>query len=516
MSKDLSNSVSHFLATLGIQEVNSGYYDGSGSVAIGPQVEAINPHNNTRIAYVKEASLENYETGLGLASKAREEFVKIPMPLRGEVIRQVGDELRKYKTELGALISLEMGKILSEGMGEVQEFIDMCDFACGMSRKIGGKMIPSERKDHVIIEQWNPLGIVGVISAFNFPNAVFGWNFCLSFICGNCTIWKAASTVGLITIATTIIIDRVLKRNSIPAGVLVSMVGPGKTVGNRLLHDKRVQLISFTGSTNIGRTVSEIVHKRFGSTILELGGNNAVVICEDGDVEMALKAIVFAAIGTAGQRCTSIRRLYIHESKYDQVKDRLIQAYKSLKIGNPLDPNNVCGPVHTKNSVKEYQEGLVTIKSQGGKVLFGGELVNNGLGGNYVQPTLVEIEPHAKIVQEELFVPILYLFKFKCFDEAIALNNGVPQGLSSAVFTLDMKKVFKWIGPLGSDCGLVNVNVSTSGAEIGGAFGGEKETGGGRESGSDSWKQYMRRATCTINFGNEMPLSQGVDFNPKL
>lgn len=516
MEAKLSYQNYPFIKTLGLEEVNSGFYDGLNSPAEGTKVLAINPHNNQPIAYVHEASLENYEQSVQTAEKAKEAWSKVPMPKRGEIIRQIGEELRKYKTELGSLIALEMGKILSEGMGEVQEFIDMCDFACGMSRKIGGKMIPSERNNHVIIEQWNPLGIVGVISAFNFPNAVFGWNFCISFICGNCTVWKAASTVGLISVATTKLIGKVLERNNVPAGVLVCLVAPGRTVGNQLLHDKRIQMISFTGSTNVGRTVSEIVHKRFGSTILELGGNNATLVCEDGDVDMALKAVVFAAIGTCGQRCTSIRRLYIHESKYDDLKNRLIQAYKSLRIGDPLDSNNNCGPCHTKSSIKDYEEGLQTIISQGGKVVYGGKRVENMAEGNYVYPTLVEIDPSAKIVQEELFVPILYLFKFKTFDEAIKLNNNVPQGLSSSVFTLNMQNVFKWIGPNGSDCGLVNVNVGTSGAEIGGAFGGEKETGGGRESGSDSWKQYMRRATCTINFGTDLPLSQGIDFNPKL
>jgi aldehyde dehydrogenase family 7 protein A1 len=516
MDQKLTYGSFPFLKTLGLQETNSGFYDGLGSQATGGQVISLNPHNNQAIAVVKEASLEDYEKGVQLAEKAKEAWSRVPMPKRGEIVRQVGEELRKYKTELGSLIALEMGKILSEGMGEVQEFIDMCDFACGLSRKIGGKIIPSERKDHVILEQWNPLGIVGVISAFNFPNAVFGWNFCISFICGNCTIWKAASTVSLVTVATTQLIARVLERNQVPPGVLITFVAPGRTVGNQMLHDKRVNLLSFTGSTNVGRGVSEAVHKRFGSTILELGGNNAVVVCDDGNLDMALKAVVFAAIGTAGQRCTSIRRLYIHESKYEDLKARLITAYKSLKIGDPLDSSSNCGPLHTKSAVKEYEEGLKVIESQGGKIIYGGKRVEGKEEGNYVYPTLVEIDPHAKQVQEELFCPVLYLFKFSCFDHAIKLNNGVPQGLSSSVFTTNMQNVFKWIGPNGSDCGLVNVNVGTSGAEIGGAFGGEKETGGGRESGSDAWKQYMRRATCTVNFGNELPLSQGIDFNPKL
>lgn len=505
-----------FLKELGLSEKNSGYFDGTSSVATGNCLFAQNPHDNSPIAEIQEASAEDYERGLALAEKAKEQFAHVPMPKRGEIIRQVGDALRKHKQALGQLISLEMGKILAEGLGEVQEFIDMCDFACGLSRKISGKVIPSERKDHVILEQWNPLGVVGVISAFNFPNAVFGWNFCLSFVCGNCTVWKGASSTGLITIATAKIVFDVLQRNNIPPGVLVAITAPGRGVGERILADKRVSLVSFTGSTPVGRTVSEIVSKRFGKTILELGGNNAVLVCEDADIDMALKAIVFAAVGTCGQRCTSIRRLYVHESKYEDVKKRLIHAYSSLKIGNPLDESSHCGPLHTKNGLRDYVKGLEDIQKQGGKIVYGGKQIKEMQGGNYVEPTLVEIDPQAEIVREELFAPVLYMFKFKTFEEAIRLNNDVPQGLSSAIFTKNMQNVFKWIGPHGSDCGLVNVNVGTSGAEIGGAFGGEKETGGGRESGSDAWKQYMRRATCTINFGTELPLSQGIDFNPKL
>jgi aldehyde dehydrogenase family 7 protein A1 len=505
-----------FLQELGLSTSNFGYLDGTTHTANGNKILSLNPHNNHPIAEIIEASVEDYERGVELAESAKHAWAHVPMPKRGDIIRQVGDALRKYKKQLGQLISLEMGKILAEGLGEVQEFIDMCDYACGLSRKISGKVIPSERKDHVLVEQWNPLGVVGVISAFNFPNAVFGWNFCLSLVCGNCTVWKGASSTGLITIATTKIINEVLKQNNVPPGVLVSIVAPGRGVGERILQDKRISLVSFTGSTPVGRTVAETVHKRFGKTILELGGNNAIIVCDDADLEMALKAIVFAAVGTCGQRCTSIRRLFVHESKYEDIKSRLIQAYKSIKIGNPLDEKNHCGPLHTKNGLKDYVKGLEDIQKHGGKIVYGGKHLTNLGEGNYVEPTLVEIDPTSPIVQEELFAPVLYMSKFKTFEEAIKLNNGVPQGLSSSIFTKNMQNVFKWIGPHGSDCGLVNVNVGTSGAEIGGAFGGEKETGGGRESGSDSWKQYMRRSTCTINFGNDLPLSQGIDFNPKL
>jgi len=496
--------------------MNSGYYNGLISDPHGDVYVSYNPTTNKPIAKIKEASLQDYETSVDLAQKAKDNWARVPMPKRGEMIREIGEELRKYKTELGSLLSLEMGKIKDEGMGEVQEFIDMCDFACGLSRKINGQILPSERKDHVLLEQWNPLGIVGVISAFNFPNAVFGWNFCISFICGNCTIWKTAQSVGLLSIATAKVVSTVLERNKVPPGVFSLLVGPGATVGNQMVNDKRIPLISFTGSTKVGRMVSENVHKRFGKTILELGGNNAMIICEDGNIDMALKAVVFAAVGTSGQRCTTLRRLFIHESKYDNFKESLLRAYKSLKLGDPLDSKTNVGPVHTKDAVQQYLKGLQEIKAQGGKILCGGDIHRDLPNGNFVQPTIVEIDPHAKIVQEELFVPILYIFKFRTFDEAIKFNNGVPQGLSSSIFTLNMQNVFKWIGPNGSDCGLVNVNVGSSGAEIGGAFGGEKETGGGRESGSDAWKQYMRRSTCTINFGTELPLSQGIDFNPKL
>jgi len=516
MDKKLTFNEFPFLQEIGLSAINYGYLDGSVNTANGNKILSLNPHNNQPVAEIVEASIEDYERGVALAESAKHAWAHVPMPKRGDIIRQIGDALRKYKKQLGQLISLEMGKILAEGLGEVQEFIDMCDYACGLSRKISGKVIPSERKDHVLVEQWNPLGVVGVISAFNFPNAVFGWNFCLSFVCGNCTVWKGASSTGLITIATAKIINEVLKQNNVPSGVLVSIVAPGRGVGERILQDKRISLVSFTGSTPVGRTVAETVHKRFGKTILELGGNNAVIVCEDADLDMALKAIVFAAVGTCGQRCTSIRRLFVHESKYEEIKSRLIQAYKSIKIGNPLDEKNHCGPLHTKNGLKDYVQGLEDIQKQGGKIVYGGKRLTDLGEGNYVEPTLIEIEPTSPIVQEELFAPVLYLFKFKTFDEAIKYNNGVPQGLSSAIFTKNMQNVFKWIGPHGSDCGLVNVNVGTSGAEIGGAFGGEKETGGGRESGSDSWKQYMRRSTCTINFGNDLPLSQGIDFNPKL
>lgn len=439
-------------------------------------------------------------------------LLQTPAPARGEIVRQIGDALRAKREALGSLVSLEMGKILSEGIGEVQEFIDICDLATGLSRSISGQVIPSERPGHTLLECWNPLGNVGIITAFNFPCAVLGWNLAISMICGNMHIWKGASSTSLVTVATTKIIAEVFAKNNVPAGVLTTVVGPGRTIGERLINDARLPMISFTGSTSVGERVAEIVHKRFGRTILELGGNNAAVVMDDANLDMALRASVFGAVGTAGQRCTSLRRLLIHESVYDSFVERLVSAYKTVPIGDPLTEGTLMGPLHNEAAVKEYTEGLEEIQKQGGKIIYGGKPITDK-GGHFVEPTIVAINHDAPIVQTELFVPILYVLKFKDFDEAVKINNGVPQGLSSAIFTYNMQNVFKWIGPSGSDCGIVNVNAGTSGAEIGGAFGGEKATGGGRESGSDSWKQYMRRSTCTINYTDNLPLAQGVKFN---
>lgn len=515
MEVNLEFETHPFLKKLNLSPVVQGYRDGSPSQATGSPTLTLNPHTSNPICKIIQSSKADYETALKKAESTKSYWMGIPMPKRGEIIREIGNELRKYKTELGMLISLEMGKILSEGMGEVQESIDMCDYACGLSRSIGGKVLPSERKEHVLIERWNPLGIVGVITAFNFPNAVLAWNACIALITGNCVVWKGASSTGLVTIATADIFLRVLERHNVPNGVFVALVGPGREVGECFLDDKRINLLSFTGSTPVGRGISARVHKRFGRTILELGGNNACIVMEDADVELVIKAVFFSAIGTAGQRCTTMRRLYIHSSLYETIKTRILKAYKSLKMGDPVEKSTICGPVHTSNAVKEFTDGIIEIKKQGGKILTGGKKITS-LSGYYVEPTIVEISPDAPIIKEELFVPILYIFKFDNIDQAIYYNNNVPQGLSSSMFTKNMQNVFKWIGPEGSDTGLVNVNVGTSGAEIGGAFGGEKDTGGGRESGSDSWKQYMRRSTCTINFGNSLPLSQGIDFDPKL
>lgn len=376
-------------------------------------------------------------------------------------------------------------------------------------------MIPSERAGHQIVEMWNPLGHFGLVTAFNFPAAVFGWNTAISLVCGNCQIWKGASTTQLVTIAMTKLVASVFEANQLPAGICSMICAPGRVLGDAILEDPRIRLVSFTGSTQIGQHVSEVVHRRFGRTILELGGNNAIIATPSANLDILLPATVFGAVGTCGQRCTTTRRMIVHESIYDTVKERLVRAYKDIiatKMGNPLEEGTLVGPLHTKAAVKEYEDGIAEIIKQGGKILVGGRALRDR-PGNYVEPTIVEIDPRAEIIKTELFVPILYLLKYKTFEEAIALNNGVPQGLSSACFTQDVNEAFAWIGPVGSDCGISNVNVGTSGAEIGGAFGGEKETGGGRESGSDSWKQYMKRSTCVVNWSGTTQLAQGIKLD---
>ena len=513
MQRSLIFSKYPFLLELGLLPTTSGVVDGLNNKASGKIIQTFNPHNNRPIGNVVLADENDYERCVKAAVAAGREWRAWPMPKRGDIIRELGNELRKNLTPLGSLIALENGKILAEGIGEVQEFIDMCDYACGLSRSIGGKVIPSERPDHILIERWNPLGVVGVISAFNFPNAVLGWNLALSLVCGNCVVWKGSESVGLVTMATANIIQNVLKRFEVPTGVFSALVANGPGVGDLFLDDKRIDLLSFTGSTKVGRMASERVAKRFGKSILELGGNNAVIVCEDADLDLTIKGCFFAAVGTCGQRCTTLRRLYVHESVYDKVKNGLLSAYKGVRIGDPLDSKTLCGPLHSKMGMQIYKEGLERIQQQGGKIITGGKVYDQLPEGNYVEPTIVEIDPMAEIVNEELFVPILYLFKYKTLDEAIEYNNAVPQGLSASIFTKNMQNVFKWIGPNGAYTGLINVNVGPSGAEIGGAFGGEKETGGGRESGSDAWKAYMRRQTNTINWGKDLPLAQGINFD---
>jgi aldehyde dehydrogenase family 7 protein A1 len=499
-----------FLKELEIEEENNGVYNGKW-FSSGEFYVTYNPINNKPIAKIKAGTKEDYQNCISSMKQATKIWQNIPAPKRGDIVRQIGDLLREKKEPLAKLISLEMGKIFSESLGEVQEFIDICDYACGLSRIIGGYIFPSERPNHFMMEVWNPLGMIGIITAFNFPVAVCGWNSSISLVCGNVQIWKGATTTSLTTIAVTKIVAKVLEKNNLPGSIFSIICGQGRAIGELFISDPNLQLISFTGSTEVGKRISEKVHSRFGRTILELGGNNAIIVMDDANIELAVRSILFAAVGTCGQRCTSCRRVLLHEKVYDQVLNKLIKAYKSIKIGNPLQEGILCGPLHTKNAVKEYENGLKTILENGGKIIYGGKIIPGE--GNFVEPTIIEIQHDAPIVKQELFVPILYIIKIQNLDQAIEYNNEVPQGLSSSIFTSNQATVFKWTGPFGSDCGIVNVNIPTNGAEIGGAFGGEKETGGGRESGSDSWKQYMRRCTCTINYSSDLPLAQGIDFS---
>jgi aldehyde dehydrogenase family 7 protein A1 len=500
-----------FLKELGLTEENAGSFDGKSWIGSGNLHHAINPSTGRSIANVRLGTRADYDKVLAAVESAKVAWADVPMPKRGDIVRQIGEAVRAKKEALGRLISLEMGKIYQEGLGEVQEFIDVCEYAMGLSRTLNGNVFSSERAEHVLIERWNPLGLVGIVTAFNFPCAVLGWNLAISLVCGNVNVWKGATTTSLVTIAVSKVIIDVLQRNHVPAGVFGVVAGSGSTAGNWLTTDPRIHLVSFTGSTAIGRGISEKVHSRFGRTILELGGNNASIIMDDANLDMALRAVFFSAVGTAGQRCTTCRRLIVHTKVFDEVVRRLKEAYTHVKIGDPLKEGTLCGPLHTASAVKEYLDGLETIKQQGGKILVGGKK-RDDLPGNFVEPTIVEIDHSASIIKTELFVPILYVIKCSSLEEAIRFNNDVPQGLSSALFTNNMQSVFTWIGPRGSDCGLANVNTSTSGAEIGGAFGGHKDTGSGTESGSDSWKQYMRRATCAINYGKDVPLAQGIHF----
>ncbi|KOM39951.1 hypothetical protein LR48_Vigan04g014900 [Vigna angularis] len=481
-----------FFKEIGLASSNIGSYVNGQWKASGSSVTSVNPSNNQTIAEVTEATLQDYEEGLQACSEAAKTWMTIPAPKRGEIVRQIGEALRAKLDPLGRLVSLEMGKILAEGIGEVQEIIDMCDYAVGLSRQLNGSIIPSERPDHMMFEVWNPLGIVGVITAFNFPCAV-----------------KGAPTTPLITIAVTKLVAEVLEKNNLPGAIFTSFCG-GADIGQAIAKDTRIPLVSFTGSTKVGLMVQQTVNERFGKCLLELSGNNAIIVMDDADIKLAVRSILFAAVGTAGQRCTTCRRLFLHESIYTNVLEQLVGLYKQVKIGNPLEKGTLVGPLHTRTSVENFQKGISVIKSQGGKILTGGSVLESE--GNFVQPTIVEISPDAPVVKEELFTPVLYVMKFQTLEEAIALNNSVPQGLSSSIFTQRPGTIFKWIGPRGSDCGIVNANIPTNGAEIGGAFGGEKATGGGREAGSDSWKQYMRRSTCTINYGSELPLAQGINF----
>ena len=502
------------LKALGIQDINEGCSTGSNWFSGGSQLDSYSPVDGKLIARVKTATQEDYDKVMAAAQSAFLFWREMPAPKRGEIVRQFGDKLRARKQDLGKLVSYEMGKSLQEGLGEVQEMIDICDFAVGQSRQLYGVQFHSERPNHRMMEQWHPLGPVGIISAFNFPVAVWSWNTALAWICGDVCIWKPSEKTPLCSVACQHIWSEVAKENNLPEGISCIVNGDYK-VGEWLTRDSRVPLISATGSTRMGRLVGATVAERFGKSILELGGNNAIIITENADLNMTIVGAVFGAVGTAGQRCTSTRRLIIHENVYDKVKESLVKAYAQLKIGNPLDEKNHVGPLIDKTAVGHYNEALKKIVAEGGKVIVeGGVLEGPGYeSGCYVKPAIAEARNDMAIVQHETFAPILYLLKYKTLEEAIALQNGVPQGLSSAIMTLNVREAELFLSAKGSDCGIANVNIGTSGAEIGGAFGGEKETGGGRESGSDSWKAYMRRQTNTVNYGNNLPLAQGIKFD---
>jgi aldehyde dehydrogenase (NAD+) len=501
------------LTQLGITEINNGTSTGIESFANGELISSYSPVDGSLIAKVKTSTKEDYETVLAKSLEAFKTWRLVPAPKRGDIVRQMGDELRKNKEALGQLVSYEMGKSLQEGLGEVQEMIDICDFAVGLSRQLYGLTMHSERPSHRMYEQYHPLGIVGIISAFNFPVAVWSWNAMLAWICGDVCIWKPSSKTPICAIACQNIMQDVLKRNNIPEGVCSLITG--EECNELINNDKRIPLVSFTGSTRVGRHVGQTVAGRFGKSILELGGNNAIIVSEHADISMVLVGAVFGAVGTAGQRCTTTRRLIIHESMYDKTAEVLKSAYSQLKIGNPLDSNNHVGPLIDKNAVEQYLNAIEKAKAEGGKILVeGGVVTGEGFeSGCYVKPCIIEAENHFEIVQHETFAPILYIMKYSTIEEAIEMQNNVPQGLSSSIFTNNMRESELFLSQNGSDCGIANVNIGTSGAEIGGAFGGEKETGGGRESGSDAWRAYMRRQTNTINYGTQLPLAQGIRFD---
>ena len=503
----------NILSKLNINKINYGACSGSGKWSNsekGGLIHSINPADGKEISSVYQSTKNDYDEVVEESIIAFEKFRKIPAPVRGQLVREMADSLRKNKDALGSLVSIEMGKIKQEGDGEVQEMIDIADFAVGQSRMLYGKTMHSERPDHRMYEQWHPLGPIGVISAFNFPVAVWAWNAFIAAICGNTTIWKPSSSTPLCAIAVQNICNKVMEENGY-SGIFSVIIGKGSIVGEEMIKDPRLPLISFTGSTSMGRHVNKTVSERFGKTILELGGNNAIVIDESAEMELAIPAVVFGAVGTAGQRCTSTRRLIIHESIYDSFLEKLINAYKQVKIGDPLDNSTLMGPLVSEQAVDNYLNAIETATDSAGKVIFGGKILSSD--GYYVKPTIISAQNNWEIVQEETFAPILYVMKYSSIDEAISIHNDVPQGLSSSIFTTNIRNAERFLSNRGSDCGIANVNIGTSGAEIGGAFGGEKETGGGRESGSDSWKQYMRRQTNTINWSKDLPLAQGIEFN---
>ncbi len=510
-----TQDISSVLTLLKIEKTNSGAAIGHQWLkTTGKVISSYSPVDGKNIADVNMATANDYETVITAAQEAFVQWRLVPAPQRGEIVRQVGEALRAEKEALGTLVSYEMGKSLQEGLGEVQEMIDICDFAVGLSRQLYGLTMHSERPMHRMYEQWHPMGVVGIISAFNFPVAVWAWNAALAWVCGDVCVWKPSEKTPLTAIACQKIVQEIFLKNNVHPGVCGLLIGDAE-IGKLMSNDGRVPLVSATGSTRMGKAVSEAVAKRLGRSILELGGNNAIIITEHADLNIAIPGAVFGAVGTAGQRCTSTRRLIIHESLYDEMKERLVQAYGQLKIGDPLDQNNHVGPLIDKDAVGMYEAALGQIIEQGGKALIEGEVLKGDkyASGCYVKPAIYEVESDYAIVCHETFAPILYLIKYKTLEEAIAMQNAVPQGLSSAIMTTNMREAELFLSQAGSDCGIANVNIGTSGAEIGGAFGGEKETGGGRESGSDAWKAYMRRQTNTINYSTQLPLAQGIKFD---
>jgi aldehyde dehydrogenase (NAD+) len=502
---------SSILSSLGLGPINPGACGHSWIPrAAGDTAVSLSPRDGTEIAQVRLATREDYERVVGDAMETFLRWRLLPAPKRGEIVREIGLALREHKDALGALVSLEMGKILAEGKGEVQEMIDMADFATGLSRQLYGLTMHSERPSHRMYEQWHPLGLVGVITAFNFPVAVWAWNALLAAVCGDCVVWKPSHQTPLSAIAVQHICNRVLERHGWQ-GVFTLLIGNRAEVGDPMVRDPRIPLISATGSCKMGRAVGEAVSQRFGRALLELGGNNAIIVMEDASLDLAVRAILFGAVGTSGQRCTTTRRVFAQRNIIDTLAERLIAAYQQVRIGDPLDPHTLMGPLVNQRAVAEMQDALATILKQGGTIVCGGHPLDRP-GGCFVEPAIVRVEQPIPLMQDEVFAPILYLAPFDTLDDAIAMQNDVPQGLSSAIFTTSLLHSERFLSVAGSDCGIANVNIGTSGAEIGGAFGGEKETGGGRESGSDSWKAYMRRQTVTVNYSNDLPLAQGIQF----
>jgi len=509
----MNTTLASLFKRLGLRPENAGVFCGEW-IGNGPVLKSVSPIDGGELASVRTANAADYQRTVEEAGRAFQKWQTLPAPKRGDIIRQFGNALRTAKTDLARLVTLEAGKILAESEGEVQEMIDICDFAVGLSRQLHGLTIASERPQHRMMEQWHPLGIVGIITAFNFPVAVWAWNCALAAVCGDATLWKPSGQTPLCAIAAIKIAERVCRDNGVDPAVFSLVIGGREAVGERMAKDRRIPLISATGSTRMGRDVGQKVQHRLGRVLLELGGNNAVIVAPSADLDLATRAILFGAVGTAGQRCTTTRRVFVHQSIETDLTQRLLKAYAQVPIGNPLLAGTLMGPLITPAAVDTMQKALRRLRAEGGQILYGGDLLfgEKYPGGRYVTPCLAKAGPRMKIVAEETFAPILYLIPYRNFEEAVAWHNAVPQGLSSAIFTNDLRESEFFLSNRGSDCGIANVNIGTSGAEIGGAFGGEKDTGGGRESGSDAWKNYMRRQTVTINYSSDLPLAQGIRF----